>query len=108
MLRSSYYGGKWSFYHVAARTVPEEAMNRGDVVLVDWKRSQMKRLLAPSSCTDFAGTSISRRFLLKAGGLGLLGLHLPAFLQAKEKSPNRKARARAVIFLHQFGGPSQT
>jgi hypothetical protein len=39
------------------------------------------------------------------GGLGLLGLGLPGLLRAAEHG-RRKARARAVIFLHQFGGPS--
>jgi hypothetical protein len=38
------------------------------------------------------------------GGLGLLGLGLPAFLRAAGRSG--KARAQAVIFLHQYGGPS--
>jgi hypothetical protein len=45
---------------------------------------------------------LSRRQLLRAGGLGLLGLHLPDLWAAS----GRKARAQAVIFLHQFGGPS--
>jgi hypothetical protein len=50
----------------------------------------------------------SRRHVLKVGGLGLLGLTLPRLLQAEEqmkgKAPN--ARAKSVIFLYQFGGPS--
>jgi hypothetical protein len=41
------------------------------------------------------------------GGIGLLGLNLPGLLHAEERSGNRKARAESVIFLHQFGGPSQ-
>src|SRR5260370_9813482 len=48
---------------------------------------------------------VSRRHLLKIGGLGLLGLGLPAIVAA-EKAGRRKARANAVIFLHQWGGPS--
>ncbi len=49
----------------------------------------------------------TRRHLLKVGGLGLLGLHLPALPRAEATAArSRKARARAVIFLHQFGGPS--
>ncbi len=50
----------------------------------------------------------TRRQLLQVGGAGLFGLSLPGFLAAAERSSGRKARARAVIFLHQFGGPSQT
>jgi hypothetical protein len=48
---------------------------------------------------------LTRRRLLAVGGLGALGLSLPGFLRAAAGGP-RKARARAVIFLHQFGGPS--
>jgi hypothetical protein len=50
---------------------------------------------------------LTRRRLLQIGGTGLFGLSLPGLLAAERKS-GRKARARAVIFLHQFGGPSQT
>ncbi|MFN4261423.1 MAG: DUF1501 domain-containing protein [Gemmataceae bacterium] len=49
--------------------------------------------------------SMSRRRLLQVGGLGLLGLSLPDVLAADERR-RRSARAKAVIFLHQFGGPS--
>jgi hypothetical protein len=49
---------------------------------------------------------LSRRHLLQVGGLGLLGLHLPELLRAAENGGKPKARARAVIFLHQWGGPS--
>jgi Protein of unknown function (DUF1501) len=42
-----------------------------------------------------------RRTVLRVGG-GLLGLSLPQLLAASE---TRKVRAKAVIFLHQFGGP---
>ncbi len=67
----------------------------------------MSRDLPSSACTDFARTSLTRRHLLQAGGLGFLGLSLPDALRAAERPANRKARAKAVIFLHQFGGPSQ-
>jgi hypothetical protein len=50
-------------------------------------------------------TDITRRRLLQVGGLGLLGLNLPGFLRAAEGG-RHKARARSVIFLHQYGGPS--
>src|SRR5437870_1881917 len=48
----------------------------------------------------------SRRYLLKVGGLGLLGLTLPGLLRGAEKQKNPGARANSVIFLYQFGGPS--
>ncbi len=50
--------------------------------------------------------SLTRRHLLRVGGLGLLGLGLPGSLPSAEPAPRRRARAKAVIFLHQFGGPS--
>jgi uncharacterized protein (DUF1501 family) len=58
-----------------------------------------------SSCDGFEQTRITRRHLLTVGGAGLLGLHLPGLLRA-EVTRRRKAPAKAVIFLHQFGGPS--
>jgi hypothetical protein len=52
---------------------------------------------------------MSRRHLLKVGGLGLLGLNMPGLLQAAavKKVVVPKARAKSVIFLFQYGGPSQ-
>ncbi|MEK6262562.1 MAG: DUF1501 domain-containing protein [Planctomycetota bacterium] len=50
---------------------------------------------------------VSRRELLQAGGAGLFGLSLPKLLQAEEASPPIKPRAKSVIFLFLFGGPSQ-
>jgi hypothetical protein len=44
--------------------------------------------------------------MLKVGGLGLLGLSLPKILQAEAKTKGPKAKAKSVIFLFQFGGPS--
>jgi len=60
------------------------------------------------ACAGFHSTTLSRRHLLKVGGLGLLGLTLPKLLQAESKLPRTKlkARAKSVIFLYQFGGPS--
>jgi hypothetical protein len=60
-----------------------------------------------SACLDFRLGNVTRRSLLKVGGLGLLGIHHPGLLQAAEQSGNRKARTKSIIFLHQFGGPSQ-
>ncbi len=53
---------------------------------------------------------LSRRVMLQAAGAGLLGLSLPQLLAA-ESNPDRliqaRPRAKSVIFLFQFGGPSQ-
>jgi hypothetical protein len=44
------------------------------------------------------------------GGLGLLGLTMPRLLRAQSqptlKAPKIRPRAKSVIFLYQFGGPS--
>jgi hypothetical protein len=48
---------------------------------------------------------VSRRTVLQAGGAGLLGLSLPKMLAAEQAAP--PARAKSVIFLFLFGGPSQ-
>src|SRR5262245_83938 len=49
----------------------------------------------------------TRRELLQAGGAGLLGLSLPRLLAAEELQRPVKPRAKSVIFLFLFGGPSQ-
>lgn len=50
---------------------------------------------------------LSRRTIVRAGGLGLLGLNLPGLLRAEaERKPSLKVRAKSVIFLFQWGGPS--
>lgn len=49
----------------------------------------------------------SRRAILRAGAGGFAGLGLPALLRAEAKEGGGvRARAKHVIFLHQFGGPS--
>jgi hypothetical protein len=63
-----------------------------------------KRYGCPEALTTQA--QITRRRLLQIGSLGLLGLNLPSFVAAQERSAARVARAKSVIFLHQFGGPS--
>jgi hypothetical protein len=51
---------------------------------------------------------ITRRTLLEAAGAGLLGLNLPGVLAAEDGGNLRSSsRARSVIFLFLFGGPSQ-
>jgi hypothetical protein len=52
-------------------------------------------------------TMITRRHLLRVGAGCLAGLSLPGALAASAGAGARKARAKAVIFLHQWGGPSQ-
>ena len=49
----------------------------------------------------------TRRQLLQAGGAGLLGLSLPRVLAAEELRGAVAPRAKSVIFLFLFGGPSQ-
>jgi hypothetical protein len=60
-------------------------------------------------CCDgglLARSGLSRRRLLQVGGLSILGMNLPELLLATTPIAPR-ARARSVIFLHQYGGPSQ-
>lgn len=49
---------------------------------------------------------VPRRTLLQAGGTGLLGMSLARQILAQEKAPPSAPRARSVVFLYQFGGPS--
>ncbi|MEX2215500.1 MAG: DUF1501 domain-containing protein [Phycisphaeraceae bacterium] len=78
----------------------------------------MKRKPSPA-CPSFHASHLSRRHLLKVGGLGLLGLNMHTLLRAAQAAPlgpgakppgagvNRIApRAKSVIFLFQWGGPS--
>ena len=53
-----------------------------------------------------ASSQLNRRCLLKVGGAGLLGLSLPALLRAEGSRGKHPVRAKSVIFLHQYGGPS--
>lgn len=48
-----------------------------------------------------------RRTLLKIGGMGLLGVTLPKLLSAATNPSAIAPRAKSVIFLFQWGGPSQ-
>jgi hypothetical protein len=48
---------------------------------------------------------LTRRHFLTVGGLGMTGLTLPALLRAREISG--RPRARNVILLYMWGGPSQ-
>lgn len=62
-----------------------------------------------AACSDFHATRLlSRRSILRVGGLGLLGMNLPKLIFAEEAARNPKlvAKAKSVIFLFQWGGPS--
>lgn len=51
---------------------------------------------------------VTRRTVLTAAGAGLLGLQVPQLLEAEHLDTTaRPGRARSVIFLFLFGGPSQ-
>ncbi|MGY8733102.1 MAG: DUF1501 domain-containing protein, partial [Pirellulales bacterium] len=50
---------------------------------------------------------LTRRQLLQVGGAGLFGLNLPQVLAAESAQQPDKARAKSVIFVYLFGGPSQ-
>src|SRR6476646_7426363 len=50
--------------------------------------------------------TVSRRALLRLGAVGLTGLTLPEVLRAERAGKPRKATAKSVIMLFQFGGPS--
>ncbi len=58
-------------------------------------------------CPEYQTWSLSRRSMLRVGLGGLAGLNLPNLLRASESTTSaRSPRAKHVIFLHQFGGPS--
>lgn len=50
---------------------------------------------------------ITRRELLQIGGAGMLGMSLPRLLAAESVSPSLVAKAKSVIFVFLYGGPSQ-
>jgi hypothetical protein len=66
----------------------------------------MKTTRSSFACDSFLSTRPSRRHALKVGGLGLLGLTMPKLLQAEAIRKGPVARAKSVIFLFQWGGPS--
>ncbi len=66
-----------------------------------------------SACRSFHTAALSRRSLLRVGGMGLLGLTMPKILHAADPKnwtadtvKKIAPRAKSVIFLYQFGGPS--
>jgi hypothetical protein len=84
----------------------------------DFSRRPAARDFNPLGCADWrhlAAGGVSRRHVLQAGGLGLLGLGLPQLwaAQANAASVSRAGqssgfgRAKRCIFLFMWGGPSQ-
>jgi hypothetical protein len=66
----------------------------------------MKTKRPTFACDSFLSTRLSRRHALKVGGAGLLGLTMPRLLQAEALKKGPVAKAKSVIFLFQWGGPS--
>ncbi|MDP7016503.1 MAG: DUF1501 domain-containing protein [Pirellulaceae bacterium] len=52
-------------------------------------------------------SGLTRREILQAGGAGLFGLSLPQLLRAEQEQGKSPGRAKSVLFLFLFGGPSQ-
>ncbi|MCA9176178.1 MAG: DUF1501 domain-containing protein [Planctomycetales bacterium] len=52
-------------------------------------------------------STVARRRLIQAGGIGALGLSLPQLLRADERARGAGKREFSCIFIHQFGGLSQ-
>jgi len=50
---------------------------------------------------------VSRRELLQVGGAGMLGMSLPNVWAAESVAPGLTARAKSVMFVFLYGGPSQ-
>ncbi len=63
--------------------------------------------MADFACPNFH-RAITRRHALKVGGLALLGMNFPRIVNAEAiaNAAKIKARAKSVIFLFQWGGPS--
>ena len=66
--------------------------------------------MSSSTCDNYRALALSRRSLLSIGGMGMLGLNLPTLLRAAENEAANAntlpVRAKRVIFLFQWGGPS--
>ena len=50
---------------------------------------------------------VTRRDVLHAGGVGLLGTNLNSLLAAEQSGSTGRPRAKSVMFVFLFGGPSQ-
>jgi hypothetical protein len=59
-------------------------------------------------CADFVRAhALSRRELLRVGGLGILSLGLTDLLAQTGRADNNQGRAKACILMFMWGGPSQ-
>jgi len=115
------------FVCLACRPVPWSPRNRSDWILVQPQRfsgtglgSFLSHLRVYWAVPKFPADNdsrlpnadmhrnplINRRAALQVGGMGMLGLTMPKLLQAAEKAGHPTAKAKSVIFLYQFGGPS--
>jgi hypothetical protein len=64
-------------------------------------------VIADAESDEMQSTPLTRRVALRVGGASLLGgLTYPQFLAASANA-RPKARAKSIIFLHQWGGPGQ-
>jgi hypothetical protein len=73
----------------------------------------MKNESRRSACTGLHAAMPTRRAMLRVGGMGLLGLTMPGLLKASAEQAWTSGalkpiapKAKSVIFLYQFGGPS--
>lgn len=60
----------------------------------------------PCAGPQSASRLLSRRQLLRIGGLSMFGATLPQLTALQAGGSGRRARAKSIIFLHQWGGPS--
>ena len=58
------------------------------------------------TCDMMTPAQYLRRDVLRIGGLGMLGLTMPRLLRATEQAKTLAPRAKSVVFLFQWGGPS--
>ena len=86
-------------------SVPDTNWCPIQIASVDEKRLMLNILGRPRS--DCSG--LTRRQWIQAGGTGLLGVSLPKVLAAEESrsEPFAGGRAKSVLFVYLFGGPSQ-
>jgi hypothetical protein len=69
----------------------------------------LQEITIPTMSLNPSPLLLPRRKLLQLGGAGLLGLSLPRMMQAEDAARGGtviKPRAKSVIFLFQWGGPS--
>ena len=70
------------------------------------------RIVEPTMLTVLGNTrrtcdGVNRRELLQIGGAGMLGMSLPTLWAAESAASPLAARAKSVLFVFLYGGPSQ-